>query len=450
MGIEKLVDYDHVGKYTQDSINGLTDGIIDQMLDLIQPQSGMQVLDAMGGDGNLILRFYEYCQRKKIVFPHCTLLEISRVQLEFAKHRMANINASYIWGDILNFVFVKDNQPLEENVYDRIMIKSANHEISKDDQLTLYKNIYRLLKPGGMVINLGFLFDDNRERDEFSSIARVKDKCAGMIGAMERRYFITREELYSWIKTAGFSTAPKGIPFEYKIRSEIVAEQYFDAEGRLDADMEHQTAQLRAVLLRKRGRISFTYEESMMRLPGEITVMKKPNKEEMVYDKALSCIDSRDNVLEIRCGSGVFAERLSNHVGKYVGIDTIKSEIDFCKEKYSGQHHMSFSLQDINEIDLEEHDFDVITLINTLHLSHVKPLFVLRRIYNLLNPGSCVVVTSPSSSESYCITGQESQRNNYWSGEGMVELLRNVGFKKIKDYDNSLCDDQYYCVVAEK
>ncbi len=37
-------------------------------------------------------------------------------------------------------------------------------------QLDLYNNIFRVLKPGGMFINLGFLFDDVEERDQFREL----------------------------------------------------------------------------------------------------------------------------------------------------------------------------------------------------------------------------------------------------------------------------------------
>lgn len=84
------------------------------------------------------------------------------------------------------------------------MINSSNHEILSSDQLDLYRSIFRVLKPGGLFVNLGMLFDDPQERDELREIARVKDTYANMSDLAKNRHFLTRQEFYGWLTEAGF------------------------------------------------------------------------------------------------------------------------------------------------------------------------------------------------------------------------------------------------------
>src|SRR5205085_1655244 len=76
-------------------------------------------------------------------------------------------------------------------------LKSGNHEIPLHQQLNMYQSIFRVLKPRGLLVNLGFLFDDVAERDQFREIARCKDSLAGMQSAVDNRHFLTRDELYT-------------------------------------------------------------------------------------------------------------------------------------------------------------------------------------------------------------------------------------------------------------
>ena len=66
------------------------------------------------------------------------------------------------------------------------------------------KKVYGGEKPKGMFVNLGFLFDDVEERDQFREIARCKDSLAGMHSAVKNRHFLTRDELHIRLQQAGF------------------------------------------------------------------------------------------------------------------------------------------------------------------------------------------------------------------------------------------------------
>ncbi|MBD2300151.1 MULTISPECIES: class I SAM-dependent methyltransferase [Nostocales] len=268
--------FDLVGKYDQDAINGFDSQLINQIFRLLEPEKAQTVLDAMAGDGNLAHGLYQYCLTHKIDCPKLVVLEYSQVQTKFASNKLAQANAEVIWGDILTMTSRDSHIRIPDNSFDRVMIKSSNHEIPRSYQLELYRSIYRVLKPGGLFVNLGMLFDDPQERDELREIARVKDTYAGMDDLAKNRHFLTREELYGWLTTSGFINVKCEQSFNYRINSSIVAQQYFSEEQRLQADLEHQAAQVRAYRMRLNGRIQFDRNVSLMLCPGEITTARKP------------------------------------------------------------------------------------------------------------------------------------------------------------------------------
>lgn len=273
---QNIADYDHIGQYNQDAINGFSEELLDNMIDLVQPGQAATILDAMAGNGNLTARLYRYCQRYELPLPAVTILEYSQVQCEEASKQLATFPAHVVWGDILTRRDLLTDALLPEAAFDRVMLKSGTHEIPLDKQLLMYSNIFRMLKPGGIFINLGFLFDDVNERDEFREIARAKDQLAGMDGAVQNRHFLTRDELYTRLHQAGFVNVSCGKSCHYTIHSDIVAEAYFADDMLGNANAAFQAAQAKALLLRRRGRVLFHGDSTTMICPGEMTIACRP------------------------------------------------------------------------------------------------------------------------------------------------------------------------------
>jgi len=267
--------YDVVGRYKQDEVNGFTPALIDRMLDAAQLARAGTVLEAMAGDGNLTQRIFIYCKNRGLPPPRVTVLELSQVQSDFARGMLAPLGASVVCGDVVAMTDSATGYVLPGNVFDRVLIKSGSHEIPLLLQPELYKSIFRVLKPGGIFVNIGMLFDDPNERDEAREIARVKDRLAGMEAAVRNRHFLMREEFYGFLRDAGFVSIGIAESIQYNIRSQVVAEQYWPPERRESADLELQSAEVLAVTLRKNGRVRFEGAGSILQFPGEITVAHK-------------------------------------------------------------------------------------------------------------------------------------------------------------------------------
>ena len=115
---------------------------------------------------------------------------------------------------------LETQKKLDNAQFDRVVIKSGNHEIRKDQQLKLYQSVFRVLENEGLFINLGFVFENQDERDEFAELTRLKDKLAGMIAAYENRFFCIRDEFYGYLSKAGFTDVRAVLRFHYEINTE--------------------------------------------------------------------------------------------------------------------------------------------------------------------------------------------------------------------------------------
>jgi len=267
--------YDKVGVYDQDAVNGFSEQMLTTMLDIVNPGYTSNILDAMAGNGNLTSRLYDYCEQRGIISPDVVVLEFSRVQCQFAKERLADTPAKVVWGDILTMEDYEHEELLPNSVFDRVMIKSGNHEIPLAKQLDLYDSIFRVLKPGGVFINLGFLFDDVEERDQFREFARCKDSLAGLHSAVKNRHFLTRDELYTRLQQAGFVDVQCKMHVPYIFRTLVLAQAYFPKDEWEHVHAEFQAQQAKAMILRRKGRIHFQGDTSTMVIPGEITIARR-------------------------------------------------------------------------------------------------------------------------------------------------------------------------------
>ncbi len=96
-------------------------------------------------------------------------------------------------------------------------------------------------------------------------------------------------------------------------------------------------------------------------------------------------------VIDVGCGTGLFAYALAKKGAKVVGMDYIPDVIKEAARRYS---HSSLTYEIGNANSLKGR-FDVIVSLGTLeHMDN--PLFVLKKFKKHLNPGGKIIITSPN------------------------------------------------------
>ena len=97
------------------------------------------------------------------------------------------------------------------------------------------------------------------------------------------------------------------------------------------------------------------------------------------------------SVLEVGCGTGLFAYNVAKKGGKVLGIDYSAKAIDLAKSQYS-HPNLNFQQIDVNHI---KEKFDVIVSIGTLeHMD--DPLYTLKLFKQHLNSKGYIIITSPN------------------------------------------------------
>ena len=240
--VEILKDYDVVGSYSQDEVNGFPHDIIPTLINAVIDFYPRTLLDCMAGDGNLGRRCLETFEKRGLSIPAMQVLEYSRVQSEIAKARLAPWKTQVLAGDVLTMKN-HDGVPLfADNTFECVMIKSANHEIPQSAQVQMYSQIFRILQPGGMFVNLGFAFEDEKARDEVRHLALCKDSLAGLVGAAANRHFLMKDEFYDFLNLAGFDRVRSLKTFNYNISADRVGKNYFPNEMSKNQAFTHAVA----------------------------------------------------------------------------------------------------------------------------------------------------------------------------------------------------------------
>ena len=88
--------------------------------------------------------------------------------------------------------------------------------------------------------------------------------------------------------------------------------------------------------------------------------------------------------------------------------------------------------------------YDVVTVLNLLHLPGIEPLGTLRIARTVLKTGGRLVVSGPSH------RGPVDPDGYYCSVEGMEALLRHLGFSRTLAARPDLCGGKAYFVAAQK
>lgn len=148
------------------------------------------------------------------------------------------------------------------------------------------------------------------------------------------------------------------------------------------------------------------------------------------------------NVLDIGCADGVFSKVIfdKSKANKYVGIDVIKTSVDWARKHWRREKKMKFLVGDAHNLKFKSGTFDAVFAMEVLeHV--VNPKKVLKEIKRILKKGGYGVFLVPSDSLLFRIvwfiwlhfyprgwvwrdTHIQTYRNNY-----LTRVCKEAGFK---------------------
>ncbi|WP_277678262.1 class I SAM-dependent methyltransferase [Gracilibacillus dipsosauri] len=109
----------------------------------------------------------------------------------------------------------------------------------------------------------------------------------------------------------------------------------------------------------------------------------------------------RENILDLGCGTGDLAERISKCGTNVIGVDQSENMINKARAKYPNIH---FQVQDILQLDYSN-EFDAVFSNATLHWVK-QPEIALRNIHHALKPGGRFVAEFGGQGNVQTITDQ--------------------------------------------
>lgn len=106
---------------------------------------------------------------------------------------------------------------------------------------------------------------------------------------------------------------------------------------------------------------------------------------------------SGDRVLDVGCGSGVFADMVASVPGtEVVGVDANAAAVAFATTTF-GRDNLSFRLGMLDELDLQPASFDGISFLEVIeHVYEAQARATLASFHRLLRPGGRLVVSTPN------------------------------------------------------
>lgn len=144
--MQKILEKDFWDKYLKvyDVLSNLIPyrQTLQDILDLINSTSNSTVLDVGCGTGNIIKLFIDI----KKEFSSIVGIDSSDVALKIAKEKIHNRNV------VFNLVNLNSALPLLDNEFDYLIMNNVLHSIQVSDRLRLFKELFRITKPGGKII----------------------------------------------------------------------------------------------------------------------------------------------------------------------------------------------------------------------------------------------------------------------------------------------------------
>ena len=187
---KRIVSYEKIHSINEDDFKAL--------VSIIDPQNGQIILDACCGYGSVSKRLLDEIEKEHLD-TRIVLLDNSELQLSRAKEDIKGQGVDFILSDVREI-------PFSDNHFDTVVNKMGLHEVDKESQEQMLKEIFRVIKPGGKVVIWELALDENTQ-SIFSEIIKKKDEISGFDSLVKNRHFPKRTEVISGLTNSGFENA---------------------------------------------------------------------------------------------------------------------------------------------------------------------------------------------------------------------------------------------------
>lgn len=236
---------DRIVRYEE--IHKIKDDYFQVLVGAIDPKPNDVILDGMDGYGS-VSRWILSQTKEKGFKPEIFTLDESATQIERARKNIPDIDEQHI----IRADIRKTGFPNEK--FDSIVIKMGVHEVRKQEQIKIFSEMYRILKPGGKFVIWELSLNQDTQ-SAFQDILRKKDELASFEAMVENRYFPRHDELQRLFEEAGFTD----VKDEYEIR------YVFDPKSRFEELISRDRKEMTA----EKGTLSEQDEEELSRRAQE-------------------------------------------------------------------------------------------------------------------------------------------------------------------------------------
>lgn len=189
-----------------EEIHSIKQEHFDLLCSLVDPKDKLEILDLGSGYGSCTRELIKKYPKYRINY---TLTDNSDVQIQRSKAEIPQILKACESNSIVNYEYDDIvRSKFQDNSFDIVISKMVIHEIKKEKQIDAFKEIYRILKPGGKLI-FWDLYLNNYTQAFFQEIVKEKDRLCGYETLYNNRYFLRGDEIFKLLKFSNFQNIQK-------------------------------------------------------------------------------------------------------------------------------------------------------------------------------------------------------------------------------------------------
>lgn len=168
--------------------------------------------------------------------------------------------------------------------------------------------------------------------------------------------------------------------------------------------------------------------------------------------KVTELVDSKDDILECACGTGMISNEVAKHCKTLTATDYSKEMLKIAQQKCVNLRNVTFAFADITDLHYQADKFDKVLAGNIIHLLN-QPKKAMKELERVCKPGGKIILPTYISKQDSWITNLLNkilgktgtifkQLFNYRTYQ---EFFKNMGYKNIEFY---LIEGKMPCAIA--